>query len=77
MKYFVDDNWVYFLKDDQLHKTELDSYGFFETDRCMPVDMGIDADEDGRQDQFFRLKSLLKPKDKLAQGGNHTGLFGV
>ena len=77
MKFFVDERWVYFLKDEYLHKTELDAYGFFDSSRSIPVDMRKDTEEDGRQDQFFRLKSLLKPKDKLAQGGDHSGLFGV
>jgi hypothetical protein len=77
MKFFVDERWVYFVKDGYLHKTELDAYGFFDSSTSRLVDMEVKTDEDGRQDQFLRLKSLLRPKDKLAQGGNHSGLFGV
>ena len=77
MKYFVGNRWVYFLKDNALHRTELDSVGFFETDRSIPVDYRDREGEEAREDQLRRIKSLLKPKNKLAQGGDHTGLFGV
>jgi hypothetical protein len=62
MKYFVDEDWVYFIKDDELHKSNLDSVGFFETDRSVRVAMCRESIVEGRIDHLEKLRSLLKKK---------------
>jgi hypothetical protein len=64
MKYFVDEDWVYFIKDDELHKSSLDSVGFFETDRSVRVAMCRESTIEGRIDHLEKLRSLLKKKQE-------------
>ena len=77
MKYFVDDQWVYFIKDEELHKTELDAYGFFESDRSIRVAMCKESMVEGRIDQLVKLRALLRTESKVAQGKMIGSPFGV
>jgi len=77
MKYFVDENWVYLIKDNQLHKTELDAYGFFETDRSIRVDVCPEAVDEGRVDHLEKLRSLLRTPHKPSQGKVIHSPFGA
>ena len=77
MKYFVDDLWVYFIKDDELHKTELDAVGFFETERSIRVSMCRESSMEGRIDQLEKLRTMLKSPHKPSQGKVIRSPFGA
>lgn len=77
MKYFVDERWVYFMKDDELHKTELDAYGFFESDRSIRVAMCQESTMEHRIDHLEKLRSLLRAGNKVAQGIVPRSPFGA
>jgi hypothetical protein len=75
MKFFIDENWVYFCENSALYKCNVDSYGFFNTDHAVPVDFCQEAKDHGKISQLERLKSLLMPKPELAQGVEQLTLF--
>ena len=77
MKYFVDDLWVYFIKDDELHKTELDAVGFFETERSIRVSMCRESNMEGRIDQLEKLRTMLRTPHKPSQGKVIHSPFGA
>ena len=77
MKYFVDDLWVYFIKDDELHKTELDAVGFFETERSIRVSMCKESDIEGRIDHLEKLRVMLRSPHKPSQGKVIRSPFGA
>ena len=68
MKFFVDELWVYFIKDDELHKTELDAVGFFETEKSIRVAMCRESTMEGRIEQLEKLRTMLKSPYKPSQG---------
>ena len=68
MKFFVDELWVYFIKDDALHKTELDAVGFFETEKSIRVAMCRESTMEGRIEQLEKLRTLLRSPYKPSQG---------
>jgi|TARA_R100000005_G_C4825002_1_gene104336 hypothetical protein len=68
MKFFVDELWVYFIKDDELHKTELDAVGFFETEKSIRVAMCRESTMEGRIEQLEKLRTLLRSPYKPSQG---------
>ena len=69
MKFFIDENWVYFYKNSTLYKSSVDCYGFFHTDHGIPVDFSESVSH------LERLKMLLMPKSELAQGAEQLTLF--
>jgi hypothetical protein len=69
LKFFIDENWVYFYKNSTLYKSSVDSYGFFHTDHGIPVDFSEAVSH------LERLKMLLMPKSELAQGAGQLTLF--
>ena len=75
MKFFIDENWVYFYKNAALYKSPVDSYGFFNTDHGVPVDLCAESQNDIRISHLERLKNLLMPKSELAQDVNQLSLF--
>jgi hypothetical protein len=75
LKFFIDENWVYFYKNSALYKSPVDSYGFFNTDHGVPVDFCAEAKEQVRISHLERLRSLLMPKPELAQDVEHLMLF--
>lgn len=75
MKFFIDENWVYFYKNLALYKSSVDSYGFFNVDYGIPVDLCAEAVDIKRMTHLVRLKSLLMPKSELEQGVNQLPLF--
>ena len=75
MKFFIDENWVYFCKNSALYKSSVDSYGFFNIDYGVPVDLCAEAIDIKRMTHLDRLKSLLMPKSELAQGEIQLSLF--
>jgi len=75
MKFFIDENWVYFCKNAALYKSSVDSYGFFNTDHGIPVDLCQEAKDRNRVAQLERLKSLLMPKPELSDDVEQMVLF--
>ena len=75
MKFFIDENWVYFYKNEALYKSSVDSYGFFNTDHGVPVDFCQEAKDHGRISHLERLRSLLMPKPELSDGVVQLTLF--
>lgn len=75
MKFFIDENWVYFHKNSALYKSSVDSYGFFNTDHGVPVDFCAEAIDVKRVSHLERLKTLLMPKPELAPGEKQLTLF--
>ena len=75
MKFFIDESWVYFYKNSALYKSSVDSYGFFNTEHGIPVDLCSEAKDRKRVAQLERLKSLLMPKPELAPGDEQLTLF--
>lgn len=75
MKFFIDENWVYFYKDSALYKSPVDSYGFFNTEHGVPVDFCAEAKDHGKISQLERLRSLLMPKPEVSQGYEQLSLF--
>ena len=72
MKFFIDENWVYFYKNSTLYKSSVDCYGFFNTDHGVPVDFCVETEE---VSHLERLKTLLMPKSELAHGEKQLTLF--
>ena len=77
MKFFVDELWVYFIKNDELHKTELDAAGFFETEKSFRVTMCRESTIEGRIDQLEKLRSLLRTPYKPSQSKVIGSPFGA
>jgi hypothetical protein len=77
MKFFVDELWVYFIKDDELHKTELDAVGFFETEKSIRVAMCRESTMEGRIEQLEKLRTLLRSPYKPSQGKVIGSPFGA
>ena len=77
MKFFVDELWVYFIKDDELHKTELDAVGFFETEKSIRVAMCRESTMEGRIEQLEKLRTLLRSPYKPSQGKVIGSPFGT
>ena len=77
MKFFVDELWVYFIKDDELHKTELDAVGFFETEKSIRVSMCRESTMEGRIEQLEKLRTLLRSPYKPSQGKVIGSPFGA
>ena len=77
MKFFVDELWVYFIKDDELHKTELDAVGFFETEKSIRVAMCRESTMEGRIEQLEKLRTLLRSPYKPLQGKVIGSPFGT
>ena len=75
MKFFIDESWVYFYKNSALYKSSVDSYGLFNTEHGIPVDLCSEAKDRKRVAQLERLKSLLMPKPELAPGEEQLTLF--
>jgi hypothetical protein len=85
MKFYVDEKWVYFVKEylnsDSttqyiLHKTQLDSYGFFNTANSIPInDIFMESQNMNDFNNLKRLQDLLMPKSKLSQDGIQLTLF--
>ena len=75
MKFFIDENWVYFYKNAALYKSPVDSYGFFNTEHGVPVDFCQEAKDRSRVAQLERLKSLLMPKPELSDDVEQMVLF--
>ena len=75
MKFFIDESWVYFCKNSALYKSSVDSYGFFNTEHGIPVDLCQESKDRKRVAQLERLKSLLMPKPELAPGEEQLTLF--
>ena len=85
MKFYVDEKFVYFVQETQnpseerkylLHKSQLDSYGFFNTVNGIPIyDLFAESNNMNDFNNLKRLEDLLMPKDKLAQGGIQLSLF--
>lgn len=75
MKFFIDENWVYFYKNSALYKTNVDSYGFFNTDHGVPVDFCQEAKEHNRIPQLEKLRSLLMPKSELSEADGQLTIF--
>jgi len=75
LKFFIDENWVYFYKNSALYKSPVDTYGFFNTDHGVPVDMCAESKQLARVDHLERLRNLLMPKSELAQGEEQLTLF--
>lgn len=73
MKFFIDEDWVYFYKNSTLYKSSVDCYGFFHTDHGIPVD--FHAGTESWVSHLERLKTLLMPKSELAQGAGQLTLF--
>tara|TARA_R110000868_G_scaffold386132_1_gene654314 strand:+ start:324 stop:542 length:219 start_codon:yes stop_codon:yes gene_type:complete len=72
LKFFIDENWVYFYKNSTLYKSSIDCYGFFHTDHGIPVNFYTETEE---VSHLERLKTLLMPKSELAQGAEQLTLF--
>ena len=72
MKFFIDENWVYFYKNSTLYKSSVDCYGFFNTDHGTLVDFYAETEA---VSHLERLKMLLMPKSELAQGVGQLTLF--
>ena len=53
----------------------MDSYGFFNTDHGIPVDLCPEAKDRNRVAQLERLKSLLMPKPELSDDVEQMVLF--
>jgi|DEB0MinimDraft_10_1074344.scaffolds.fasta_scaffold23242_4 hypothetical protein len=71
MKFYVDEEWVYYTKtvtrnDEEvtcLHKARLDSYGFFNTKSGIPIfDLNNEAKNMNDYNNLKRLEDLLLPK---------------
>jgi hypothetical protein len=75
LKFFIDESWVYFYKNEALYKSPVDSYGFFNTDHGVPVDFCQEAKDHGRVSHLERLRMLLMPKPELAPGEKQLTLF--
>lgn len=75
MKFFIDDNWVYYTQDEDLYKTSVDSYGFFNTNNGIPVNLCAESSDSQRTDHLERLRQLLMPKHELAQDLTQLTLF--
>lgn len=75
MKFFIDENWVYFYKNSALYKSPVDSYGFFNTDHGVPVDLCAEAKDHGRISHLERLRSLLMPKSEVSEDLGQFMLF--
>jgi hypothetical protein len=75
LKFFIDENWVYFYKNAALYKSPVDSYGFFNTEHGVPVDFCQEAKDRSRVAQLERLKSLLMPKPELSDDVEQMVLF--
>ena len=75
MKFFIDESWVYFYKNSALYKSPVDSYGFFNTDHGVPVDMCAESTRANRVDHLERLRNLLMPKSEVAQGFEQLPMF--
>jgi hypothetical protein len=75
LKFFIDENWVYFYKNAALYKSPVDSYGFFNTEHGVPVDFCQEAKEHDRVSHLERLRSLLMPKPELSDGMAQLTLF--
>ena len=75
MKFFIDENWVYFCKNSTLYKSPVDSYGFFNTDHGVPVDACAEGKDIGKISHLERLKSLLMPKSELSDDVVQLTLF--
>jgi hypothetical protein len=75
LKFFIDENWVYFYKNAALYKSPVDSYGFFNTEHGVPVDFCQEAKDYGRAPQLERLRSLLMPKPELSDEVEQMVLF--
>ena len=75
MKFFIDESWVYFYKNAALYKSPVDSYGFFNTEHGVPVDLCAESRENTRIDHLERLRSLLMPKSEAAQDVIQLPLF--
>ena len=75
MKFFIDENWVYYYKDSALYKANVDSYGFFNTEHGVPVDFCQEAKDHGRVSHLERLRSLLMPKSELSDDVVQLTLF--
>jgi len=75
LKFFIDENWVYFCKNSALYKANVDSYGFFNMEHGIPVDFCQEAKEHNRVPQLERLRSLLMPKPELSDEVTQTLLF--
>jgi hypothetical protein len=75
LKFFIDENWVYFCKNAALYKSPVDSYGFFNTEHGIPVDLCPEAKDRSRVAQLERLKSLLMPKPELSDDVEQMVLF--
>jgi hypothetical protein len=72
LKFFIDEDWVYFYKNSTLYKSSVDCYGFFHTDHGIPVDFYAETEA---VSHLERLKMLLMPKSELAQGADQLTLF--
>lgn len=75
MKFFIDEKWVYFYKNSALYKSPVDSYGFFNTEHGVPVDLCAESKDHGRVSHLERLRSLLMPKPELAQDAAQLTFF--
>jgi len=75
LKFFIDESWVYFYKNAALYKSPVDSYGFFNTEHGVPVDLCAESRENTRIDHLERLRSLLMPKSEAAQDVIQLPLF--
>ncbi len=75
MKFFIDENWVYFCKNAALYKSPVDSYGFFNTEHGVPVDFCQEGKDHGKVSQLERLRSLLMPKPELSDDVAQMVLF--
>lgn len=85
MKFYVDEKWVYYVKEclnsDSnteyiLHKTQLDSYGFFNTANGIPIrDIFVESNNMNDFNNLKRLQDLLMPKSQLSQDSIQLTLF--
>lgn len=85
MKFYVDEKWVYFVREVMdknnetrhcLHKTPLDTYGFFNTTNALPIyDLFIESQSMNDFNNLKRLENLLMPKNKLSQDVVQLTLF--
>ena len=84
MKFHVDEKWVYYVKETVtehevsyvLHKTQLDSYGFFNTAHGIAItDLYAESQTMNDVNNLTRLRDLLMPKTKLAYEVDQLTLF--
>ena len=66
MKCFIDHNTVYYMYENALHETQIDSYGLFDTDAGSPVRESTDQTE--------RIRVLVTEK-KSSQDCVQLSLF--